>query len=571
MSEGWGEGWRAGLSSGIVALALFLAACASGPAGGQAGGAAEQATRPSRTMVFIARSETSNLGSLGGVGINTTPRFFNATLMIRDGQGLPVPQLAESLPQVNTDSWRVLPDGRMETTYRLKPNLTWHDGAPFTVEDLVFAWHVYRTPELGSSGSPPQSLMEEVVAVDPRTAVIHWRRPYPEAGILSEDFRPLPRHVLDPHFQQLQPETWENLPFWSREYVGLGPYRVDKWEPGAFFEGVAFPGYVWGKPKIDRLRVIFIQDPNAVVAQLLSEAAHLVGDITIRFQTGLILKREWAARDEGSRGSVYPVAAQVRYAFFQLRPDYANPRGVMDARVRKAVAHAINKQELVDTLQEGEGIAADAFVHRGSDLYAAIDRVLTRYPHDPRRAQQLMEEAGYVKGADGFYAGSEGRFAPEWRATAGGDSELQVGILADAVRRIGMDARPFLLPRPFDSETRHTFPAIFNWSTTGQPEDWVQTYTTAKVPNAENRWAGNNGGGWSSSAYDRLAESFASSLDRNERQQLMIQMVRLLSEEVPVLPLYYNLDVVAHGAALRGVVVAPDGSIGWNVHEWEMR
>ena len=64
------------------------------------------------------------------------------------------------MPQLNTESWRVFPDGRMETTYALKPNLAWHDGAPLTADDFVFAWRVYATPELGVSNTPPASLIE---------------------------------------------------------------------------------------------------------------------------------------------------------------------------------------------------------------------------------------------------------------------------------------------------------------------------------------------------------------------------------------------------------------------------
>jgi peptide/nickel transport system substrate-binding protein len=70
----------------------------------------------------------------------------------------------------------------METTYHLKPNLTWHDGAPLSAEDFVFAWKVYSTPEFGVATSPPIGLMEEVVAPDARTLLIRWRQPYPDAA-----------------------------------------------------------------------------------------------------------------------------------------------------------------------------------------------------------------------------------------------------------------------------------------------------------------------------------------------------------------------------------------------------
>src|SRR5947207_62730 len=83
-------------------------------------------------------------------------------------------------------------DGRMETTYRLRPNLTWHDGTPLTAEDFVFSLRMYSTPALGLASLAPFNAMEEVAPVDPRTIVIRWRRPYPDADQLAQyTFPPL--------------------------------------------------------------------------------------------------------------------------------------------------------------------------------------------------------------------------------------------------------------------------------------------------------------------------------------------------------------------------------------------
>src|SRR5207245_6963273 len=106
------------------------------------------------------------------------------------------PFLAETQPQLNTDSWRVFPDGSMETAYRLKANLTWHDGVALTAEDFAFAAQVYADPGLGVFSPSPQALVQDVVAVDPLTILVRWRSAYADADILAEDFPPLPQHVL---------------------------------------------------------------------------------------------------------------------------------------------------------------------------------------------------------------------------------------------------------------------------------------------------------------------------------------------------------------------------------------
>jgi ABC-type transport system substrate-binding protein len=129
---------------------------------------------------MVVRSEANGAAArlLGAASFNATPStLFNAGLVIKDQRQVASAYLAEALPQLNSESWRVFPDGRMETTYRLKPNLTWHDGRPLVADDFAFSWQVYSTPQLGSSGSAPINQIEEVVAPDPRTVVVHWSAP----------------------------------------------------------------------------------------------------------------------------------------------------------------------------------------------------------------------------------------------------------------------------------------------------------------------------------------------------------------------------------------------------------
>ena len=160
-------------------LSLFLTvawlgtACAS--SSGTTGAAAQEpAAQPRRTLVTAVRVEPRTIaarvvGQNLSIASFLTRRMFNADLALLDELGNPHPYLAEALPQLNSASWRVLPNGTMETTYRLRPNLVWHDGAPFTADDFIFAWQVYATPELGSASSPPISLIQGVDAPDSRS------------------------------------------------------------------------------------------------------------------------------------------------------------------------------------------------------------------------------------------------------------------------------------------------------------------------------------------------------------------------------------------------------------------
>src|SRR5439155_1245582 len=106
---------------------------------------------------------------------------FGASLVHLDRNEVPYGVLAESVPQLNTESWKLLPDGRMETVFRLRPNLTWHDGSPLTAQDFIFARRVNIARiewGLAINASPEDSLTEEILAPDERTVIFRWRQPY---------------------------------------------------------------------------------------------------------------------------------------------------------------------------------------------------------------------------------------------------------------------------------------------------------------------------------------------------------------------------------------------------------
>src|SRR5439155_675466 len=143
------------------------------------------------------------------------------------------------------------------------------------------------------SSAPPISLMEEVLAPDPRTITIRWRQLYPYAGVLNRGFQPLPRHLLEDDYQQLDAQHFAGQSFWTRDYVGLGPYRLSQWEPGAYLDGTGFEGHALGRPKIDRVRVAIVGDSSTALTVMLSGGAHFSLDVAITQEEGAILEREW--------------------------------------------------------------------------------------------------------------------------------------------------------------------------------------------------------------------------------------------------------------------------------------
>src|SRR5205823_6609580 len=117
---------------------------------------------------------------------------------------------------------------------------------------------------------------------------------------------------------------------------------------------------VLGQPKIDRLRITWSADFNATLANLLSGEADMPGDDSIRVEQGLVLEREWAARNAGT---VLFRPALPRFIQVQHRAEYANPQAVRDVRVRRALAHGIDKGPINEALFQGKGITTDSLIY----------------------------------------------------------------------------------------------------------------------------------------------------------------------------------------------------------------
>jgi peptide/nickel transport system substrate-binding protein len=526
-------------------------------------------------MTIAIRTEPPTLAQKvlsSGVGTSfiVTQRVFNATLGLFDGWGTPQPYLAEALPQLDTDSWRTFPDGRMETTHRLRAGATWQDGTPLTADDFAFAWQVYSSPQVGIANVAPQSLIEQVVAPDARTLVIHWKRPYPNAAVLPEDnFPPLPTHLLREAFER-DADTLAAQPFWTSDYVGAGPYRVTRWEPGAFIEATAFDGHILGRPKIDRVRFVFIADSNVALANLLSGQVDYAADSSVRFEEGQILERQWG----GTGGTVFMRPTSYRGVFFQLRPNVASPTALLDVRVRRALAHSLDRQALNEGLFDGQGLMSEVpFISPRISYAAEIERAVAHYPLDPRATERLMTEAGFARGGDGYYAGPpEGHLQFELSTLAGPYRDAELATLASGWRQVGFDFKESFTPPALaaDNQARATFPGLFAYSTSAG-EYSLAAFTSAGIGTPENRWIGPNRPGWSNPEFERVAAAFTAAIAPPDRVRYIGEMARIMSEDLPTIPMMYELRAFAHVATVHGPVLEADEAVpAWNIHEWEI-
>jgi peptide/nickel transport system substrate-binding protein len=563
--------------SWMLLSTLALAACAAPPSpGGQTGQSQSSAPAAPKSIVMANNEDPRNfwdgVNGGGGSGSREIGHLVNQYLanLLPDGQV--VPRLLAELPAVDKGTWNVSPDGKMEVTYKIRPGVTWHDGMPFTAEDIAFSAAVGKDPLVPNGNQSALRLVDSVTVVDPLTAVMNYKETYAFADRLEHrEFFPLPKHVLATPYADNK-ETLISQPYFTDEYVGVGPYKLVSWEHGSHMDLIANDNYFLGRPKIDRMRIQFISDANTGVANLQA------GSINTFLSPGgpdwdqvQPLRAEWQATGKGEI-----LIERVRWQFVEpQKGPLASPTDLKDARVRQALLMAMNREELTRSLQGEFGQVAHSWVYTGFSYYDQVKDVITEYPYDVRRATAMLAEAGWTPGPDGILQKGGQKFTIQVRPQEA--MEKQATIVQQDWKAIGLDAQLEVLSNVLlrDPEARANFSgAALNGNPMGGASA-VRRFASDQVPTAGNRYAGTNRGQFSNAAWDEAGAGLRTALDDNRRLQLERDMLRVFSAELPALPYQYELQgipVTGFKGYFPVTGTAHTGNImhTTNVHEWDL-
>src|SRR5437868_4749183 len=213
----------------FIALILFSASCTGfgEPSSGPNTQGSSQSQRVKRLVAAIQgnprilSNKADNSGPGGTPGVDNIEELINAGLVNADVQGRLQPQLAEAVPSIDNGLWLLLPDGTMETTWRIRPGAAWHDGVPFSSSDLLFTQQVSQDRDLPTFADSANAFIDEIIAPDPNTVVVRWKGPYIEADALfsriATHLLPLPEHILADEYEE-RPESFTDLPYWTDQF-----------------------------------------------------------------------------------------------------------------------------------------------------------------------------------------------------------------------------------------------------------------------------------------------------------------------------------------------------------------
>lgn len=490
-------------------LTLSIVACV--------GGSRPEATDGS-TLVVALESAPIHLDPRVGTD-QASSRVFEVMLnglVTKDPKGNLVPDLAES--------WEVLDDGLLYR-FHLRPGVVFHDGRPFTSADVVWT---FGTVLDGSVTTPKRGAfqqLEDVRAVDPATVDFVMREPF---GAMLVNLTSYMGIVPD----GTGPEAFQDRP------VGTGPFRLVERQPERIvFE--AFEEHWRGRPALDRL--VFREIPDATVRALelrKGSVQLVVGDLSPDTVTRF---RE----DDAFRVVEDPGAKYVYLGVNFQDPLLARPE------VRRAMALAIDRQSIVDTIYRGLGVVTETLLPPGH--WARNDEIQT-IPFDPAAARALLDEAG-LPDPDGN--GPEARFRLTYKTSTDETALLQAQTIQAmlAAVGIGIDIRSYEFATFYDDIKKGNF-QIFSLTRTGivDPDIFALCLHSDSVPPA-----GANRGRYLNPEFDRLLDAGAARTLPEERRPYYLEAQEIFARDLPYISLFTKVNFAVMPVELEGYRNYPSG------------
>ena len=561
----------------LILLALIAVTASCNPSRGDGGASAPadagQATRGPKVItiailrepISFHRDLTQGTGATGGnTQVLSIPQNY---LAVQTDSGAFEAQMAAEQINQERGTWRLNADGSMDTTWKLRPNIKWHDGVPFTSDDLVFSYNVYKDPDVPTAVGAALGLMVSVAASDPLTLIVHWSSPYVRADE-AQGLIPMPRHLLEEAYRT-DKANFANNPKLGAEFIGVGPYRLVSWQGGVQMDFARFDEYYLGRPPLDRVVVRFLADANTMVANVLAGTVDVLLPIGVDLEAALEIKRRW----EGTGNYVSTDSSgRLRYVEIQHRPEYEQPKnGFGNTTVRQAFYQATDRRTLAEIMAGNPDALADSWFPPGNALRAQLERFVPQFPYDPARATQTLTQVGWVLGPDRVLTNQAtgDRFDVMLYGSQSTRTERELGIIADGWKTTGAQVQTSIIPAALnnDREYRSTLTGA-QLIGVGYDAFYTDRLHSKFIPSAANRWNGTNRGGYNNPKVDAILDKMVITITPADRLELHKELLREQLGDVAAMPLYWDVDPVI---AVKGVknIGRNAGVNTWNMFQWD--
>ena len=500
-------------------------------------------------------------------------RIFYEPLASYDPDGNIVPVLAAEAPSLQNG--QVAKDG-MSVTWKLKKDVVWHDGKPFTADDVVFTWEYVMDPGTAAVTIGPYRDIVRIDKIDSHAVKIGYKSPTPfwAAAFCGPTGMIVPKHL----FQAFKGDKAREAPT-NLKPVGTGPYRFVDFKPGDIVRGELNPTYhVANRPFFDQIEMKGGGDaPSAARAVLQTGEFDYAWNMQVEDE---ILKR-W---EQGGRGRADIVSGgNIEHIQLNNTDPWTEVDGerssiktkhptLSDPAVRQALNLLVDRGSVQEEIYGRTGIATANFVNAPA-RYVSKN---TKWEFNVEKANQILDAAGWKRGSDGIRAKDGKKLKFVYQTSINAPRQKTQQIVKQACTKAGIDvelksvtANVFFSSDPANLDTFPHFSTDLQMFTTTMtqpdPQRFMDQFVSWEVAAKENKWAGRNPTRWRNEEYDRTWKAAEAEMDPVKRAALFIKMNDLVIQNVVVIPVVFRPRVAAISNRMRDVVQS-----GWDGDFWAL-
>jgi peptide/nickel transport system substrate-binding protein len=503
-------------------------------------------------------------------------RIFYEPLAAWDPEGNLVPVLAAEVPDLENGG--LSPDG-MSVTWRLRKDVSWHDGRPFTSDDVVFNWEYAADPATAATtiGSYQDVKVEKLDASNVR---VRFNKPTPNWADAFVGLRGMviPKHLFETYKGANSREAPANL-----KPIGTGPYRFVDFKPGDLIKGERNPAYYLpNRPYFDTIEMKGGGDAVSAARAVIQTGEYdyawnmqVEDEILLRLESGgnargrvEIVQGGNIEHIELNNTDPWTEVDGERSSLKTKHPLFSDPA------VRRALSLLVDRASVEAHIYGRTGVATGNFVNN-PQRFASKN---TKWEFDIGKANKLLDEAGWQRGADGVRAKDGKKLKLVFQTSINALRQKTQAIVKQACQKAGIDVElksvtssVYFSSDVANPDTYTKFYADLQmFSTTmGEPDPGVfmRQFNSWEAASKENKWQGRNITRWRNEEYDKTYRAAEAELDPVKRTALFIKMNDLVVGDPVVIPVVYRPKVSAISRQLTARVSGWDNDL-WDLRNW---
>jgi peptide/nickel transport system substrate-binding protein len=503
-------------------------------------------------------------------------RIFYEPLAAFDPEGNIVPVLAREVPSV--DNGGLAKDGTW-VVWNLKKGVTWHDGKPFTADDVVFNWEYAADPATATVNIGSYRDLERVERLDDHAVKVVFKKPTPfwyDAFCGNRNLL-VPKHLFDAYRGGKSREAPTNL-----RPVGTGPYRFVDFKPGDAVRGELNPAYHQpNRPFFDTIEMKGGGDAVSAARAVIQRGEY-------DFAWNMQVEDEILRRLElGGRGRVEVVTGTgVEHIQCNQTDPWREVDGersslkaphpfLTDPAVRAALNLLVDRAAVQEQIYGRAGQTSANYLNAPPRVYSRN----TRWEFNVDKANQLLDAAGWRRGPDSIRAKDGRRLKVLYQTSINAPRQKTQAIVKQACARAGIEvelksvvASVYFSSDPANPDTYGHFYSDLQMYTIGlgapDPQFFMEQFCSWQAASRENKWASRNITRWRNEEYDRTWRAAENEMDPVKRAAHFIHMNDLVIQDVVVIPVLWRNVVAAVSLKLKGTDISPWDSNLWALPSW---